>query len=216
MIELSEITLVGCGTLGASLAYKLCLMSLDSACPLGTLNLIDNDYLEEKNFPYLSQGYDSELLGTRKAFALKDILRQINRGLEINPHYLTYPSIPVGMTSAFIIDCRDTRESVDLTNLKLNFDGNYGSMSFYPGVQAGAQDARYRFGNSRFYADIFASLVARQLLKTEYKYKKGQYVIDLKHNLEEMYEVFTDSIGPSREDHELQRHRTKSPTVRRV
>jgi hypothetical protein len=186
---------VGCGTLGAAVAYKLCLLGLEKTFPLKSLHLIDNDYFEEKNFPYLTQNLDYELVGIKKSWILKNILSQTNGSLKINPHFLTFPNISDFLKNTFIIDCRDTISSSKLSSVKLNFDGSYGMVEWLPFNKIGIEDSKYRFGNSRFYADVFATIVCYDIyknIKNNIELKHKQYIYKLNESLEETYELFTD------------------------
>lgn len=208
-LNLECIAIVGCGTLGATMAYKLCLMSLEKESSIQKLTLIDNDYLEEKNFPYLTSFRTSELIGRKKAITLKNMIQNINPELYIGSLHLTFPDeVPHNnpIWESVIIDCRDTIQSDCRTLLKMNFDGKFGIIETFPINKDGNSDSRYRFGNSRLYADKLSTIAVRILLKYQLgmrKLTRGKYAYNLLDSLEHGYEIPCINSKSSREDTEL-------------
>ena len=189
---MNSITIIGCGTLGSSLAYKLVSKSLDTDCKLKQLNLIDYDVIDIKNFPYLTMGIDNEWVNHYKVDVLKHILTQINRSIEISTSIVKYSITDSSKDDLnYIIDCRDNNEECPCCNLKINCDGKFGMVNLKPQTKVSDGSSNYRFGNSRYYADIFAGIVCNMIYSDEkIKGEKTHFVVTLDQLAKENFNVF--------------------------
>jgi len=186
-----RITIIGCGTLGSSLAYKLGLLSLEDNSNLTSITLVDSDYLEEKNIPYLHLGKTSPLIDLPKSLALRNIIRDVNPYLKVDYVVDSYPIRSAnGTLGGSLIDCRDTTNEDPNCFMKVNIDGPFGKIILNPGEVKG-KSSDYKIGNSRYYADLLSVTVCRLLFDEEFqqKYDKERYVINLKVSMEELYEL---------------------------
>lgn len=176
------ITIVGCGNLGSALARMIVLKSLEKDTKIERLCLIDNDILEPKNMPYL-HSTDKWYEYKPKAFALRDILSELNYEININAYYDTYPNLYniIGKTiyDIYIIDCRDTASEHHTSLLKFNLDGQYGVINLNPKDIDSDDGSRYVINSSRYYANIFAGLCCQIIFK-DLILDKNKYLVDLK------------------------------------
>jgi len=177
------ITIIGCGTLGSAMAYAITLRSLHEN--LEQLILVDNDVIEEKNLPYLTT-YSRNYLRFPKGVVLEEILRGVNPALEIKSHHTTYPDL-ISLSDenkdeifdTCMIDCRDTPQECPEHTMKLNLDGGYGIINVRPRDNGTPKTSRYVFGNTKYYAMLFAG-IATQVLFGEVKLKHTKTAINLR------------------------------------
>ena len=191
MSTINKITLVGCGTIGSTLAYKLCLLSLETECFISEVQLVDHDVLDENNLPYLNLGKNTNLLGVSKVDVLKHSLSNINPHLNIVPINDKYENIP-WKERTYMIDCRDSKNQNSIFNLKVNIDGHFGHINTNPQTNNETGDSRYKFSNSRFCADVLTNIVCRYIFDSDFKckYSEGKcYAINLMYSPEKLYEI---------------------------
>ena len=190
-MSITKIAIIGCGTLGAAIASKLCLKSTDRKCKLKHLVLVDHDKIDVKNFPYLHMKKDDEVIGLPKPEVLKRLISGICSKLKVDAvnHSFPFCASYKALANTFLIDCRDTSAEDSRCSLKVNFDGHFGTINFKPLDSDQIQEHRYNFGNSRYHADVLASIVCRYLFNPEFreKYNQNKYVINLE--LEELYVI---------------------------
>jgi len=191
---MNKITIAGCGTLGSILCLKLCLLSREEDVNISEINLIDFDEIDIKNFPYLTLSKNT-YRDMNKAEALAHALREVNIILKLNPikEKLTKAVLEKhDISDTYLIDCRDTGSEKSYSNLKINLDGHYGRINFSPQHRKRGGDSRYRIFNSRFCADVLASIVCRIIYDEDFriKYSGGNstaYTVDLKYFPENLY-----------------------------
>ncbi|MCK5021133.1 MAG: ThiF family adenylyltransferase [Candidatus Peribacteraceae bacterium] len=177
----SNIAIIGCGTLGSSLAYQLTLLSREQ--DIERLFLIDRDCLEPKNLPYLCAASDTvRYRGRPKAFVLGDMLARLNTNLEVFDFYEFYPECKsfnrLQYSDIFMIDCRDTADQSKDFNVKLNLDGNYGIINFGLVEKRTKKESRYTLGESKYNALLFSTVCIRMINQYE-EHKGKKYGIDL-------------------------------------
>ena len=188
-IKNKAITIIGCGTLGSSLAYMLALKNLNLNF-LDELNLVDNDVLTSKNYPYIL-GYENlhEYEGLSKPLALSIIIEPLFESIEIGCH--TDARYIVNLDNTTVIDCRDTANSDIKSDIKLNIDGEFGYVNFNPGIKKIKEHgSKYTYGNMRFYSMLFSGFVVDLLLKEELRNKySDEIVISFKDGMEGIYGI---------------------------
>ena len=182
------VTIVGCGTVGSHLAQKLAFMSREPDCPLSTLNLVDMDTIDAKNFPYLYSSSEKNI-GVPKVLVLSRLISQINPELIIQTFNTNYPRKVSEYGTGFMVDCRDAKKSSNRFDIKLNIDGEWALIGINPQKKPDGETGRYRMGNSRFYADSLALVACRLIFNSAYKnkYADGEYIVDLKSSLEDFH-----------------------------
>lgn len=178
----NNISIVGCGTLGSSLAYMLALRHKDNN--IDKLTLIDNDILEDKNLPYITMT-SKEYLYLPKVMVLRDILTNIS-DINIEIYYETYPQIDISDDS-YMIDCRDTSSECSNFSLKLNIDGYYGFINRGPKDIPVVRSSRYTINNSNYYSILFAGIITRYIFG-DVDIENVKTIIDLRKGT--LYGVF--------------------------
>lgn len=186
-----SISIVGCGTLGSSLAYQLCQLSLEKDINIKSLFLVEYDTLESKNLPFLSIGRGSSHIGLPKGEALSLIINDINPKLQIHSICEKYP-LPEGHICyhSRMIDCRDTVGEDPRFFMKINNDGQFGLINLNPKDKFKTKKTRYQFNNSRYYANIMSMIVCQILIDNEYREKLGKkkYGVYMKEG-RQLYEI---------------------------
>ena len=169
--------IVGCGSMGSSLAYSLMLKSLDDY--ISELFLIDNGLLEYKNLPYLNCG-NSDYIMKPKSFVLKSIIN------DINPQVVLRTKFGDEKTDFnidyYVIDCRDTPSRFSRSNMKINIDGYFGLIDLNPQDKLEKLDSRYSIKNSKFYAHILSNLCVN-IIFGEIDLNMSKYSINLKRGI---------------------------------
>jgi len=178
----SNISIIGCGNLGSSLAYMISLRSLE--LEIEKLVLIDNDIIEEKNLPYLSI-HSAKFVSIPKVEILKDLLINLS-SIKIRAYHDTYPYLEKikdddkeDLFNSFVIDCRDTPSESSKCSLKLNIDGCYGIINRGPSNVSKTRSSRYTRRNSKYYAILFAGIVS-QFIFGDIKLKNTKTIVDLR------------------------------------
>jgi len=179
----SNISIIGCGNLGSSLAYMISLRSLE--LEIEKLILIDNDIIEKKNLPYLSI-HSTKFISIPKVEILKDLLINLSSIKNIRAYHDTYPHLEKmkeddkeDLFNSFVIDCRDTPSENSKCSLKLNIDGCYGIINRGPSNVSKTRFSRYTMGNSKYYAILFAGIVS-QFIFGDIKLKNTKTIVDLR------------------------------------
>ncbi len=185
-----SITIIGCGTVGSVLSQKLLTLSYDY--PLKEVILIDFDILDEKNLPYLHiRKKTSKFLYLPKVDVLASLLTEINPKVKIKKMREKYPcQLPDG----FRIDCRDSKDTCFDTNIRLNYDGIWGSVVVNPITYISEKsNSRYRFKLSKYLVEKFCFKVIDQIIlkwREHEEIKNMKYMYNLK--VDEDYYVFTN------------------------
>lgn len=178
---MDSVTIVGCGTIGSSLAFWMCLKNLERKT-LKELILIDSDSISIKNLPYLFRN-DKTFIGMPKVSVLNLLLHEIDESLQIYSSFSTYPPLSGSqlkeqIVNTTIIDCRDTTEINTDTNIKLNFDGNFGRLSFNPDEYHMVKESRYHFGNSKYSALQVTGVCIDLIYSGEFNRRNITYAIN--------------------------------------
>lgn len=192
MCAINKITLVGCGTIGSALAYNLCLLSLDAGCCVSKIYLIDHDTLDEKNLPYLDLGENTNLLGVNKTDVLKHLLSKINPHIELISIPKRFEDMSYYKEKTFMVDCRDSINQDSIFDLKLNIDGHFGNINTNPQTNEEEGDSRYRFSNSKFCANVLATIVCRYIFDVDFRNKHSEgksYAVNLMYSPEKLHEI---------------------------
>lgn len=181
--SLGNISIIGCGNLGSSLAYMIALRSLEE--DVRRLILIDNDIIEEKNLPYLSAS-SSKFISLPKVEILRDILINSSSIEDIRTYHDTYPNLNkmseddrIDLLDSYAIDCRDTPSECSKLSIKLNIDGYYGIINRRPSNVCRTRSSRYTISNSKYYAILFAGIVT-QYIFGDIKLRNEKTIIDLR------------------------------------
>ena len=177
----ANIAIIGCGTLGSSLAYQLTLLSREQN--IKRLFLIDRDCLETKNLPYLCAASDAvRYRGRPKSFILDDMLQRLNPELEVFDFYEYYPECKefnkLPYADIFMIDCRDTADQSKDFHVKLNLDGSYGIINFGLNDKESGKESRYTLGESKYNALLFSTICIGMIKQYE-EHRGKKYGIDL-------------------------------------
>jgi len=179
----TNISIIGCGNLGSSLAYMIALRSLEK--DIDKLILIDNDIIEEKNLPYLSI-FSNKYISLPKVEILRDLLINLSSIKNIRAYHDTYPELvkireedKFDLLDSYMIDCRDTPSECARHSLKLNIDGYYGIINRGPSNICKTRSSRYTIGNSKYYAILFAGIVS-QFIFGYIELKSKKTIIDLR------------------------------------
>ena len=173
-----KICVLGCGTLGSHISYLTVLRSLDDM--ITELFIIDKDILESKNIPYLSIcEINSKFINKPKVFTLKYLLGDINKKLCIRTRY---GKEDVCLDEYYVIDCRDTSESFKTTAIKVNIDGQFGSIDTDTQDKLENKQSRYSIKNSRFYSNFLASICV-SVVFGDMQLEKGKFLVDLKKGI---------------------------------
>jgi len=179
----TDISIIGCGNLGSSLAYMIALRSLEEY--IKQLILIDNDIIEEKNLPYLSV-FSNKFISLPKVEILREILINLSSIENIRAYNDTYPDLnkieeddKIDLFSSYLIDCRDTASECSKHSIKLNIDGYYGIINREPSNVCRVRSSRYTMGNSKYYALLFAGIVS-QFIFGDIELKNEKTIIDLR------------------------------------
>lgn len=176
-----NITIVGCGTLGSSLAYALSLKSIEGN--VDSITLVDNDVIEEKNLPYLyvnnKVDYD-KFIGSPKVICLQYIIKQITH-IPIYRYYDKYEDVKFN-NDQILIDSRDTGSQDSIFKYKLNIDGSFGRIIVNPEYSSSIPKKRnkYIIGDSRYYSHIFSFLVCEKVLFNYPNFDRKEIIIDLR------------------------------------
>lgn len=164
---IDSISIIGCGTLGSILAYKIVLMSLEKNISINNLYLVDNDSLDIKNLPYLfiSETRNNAIFGKPKPEVLKSLLSPINKKLNIISIHDSFPlNDDHNIYRTFMIDCKDDLHCDSRFNIKLNFDGAYASLrTKIDDIELVQTKNKYSFGNSRLHADYLSSICCHMI-----------------------------------------------------
>lgn len=136
-------------------------------------------------------GIDNNWINHYKVDVLKYILSQINQSIQIKTSNIKYcPENTFKDENTFTIDCRDSSDECSFCDLKINFDGKFGLINFNPTDNIKNIESNYKFGNSRYYADIFAGIVCNCMYSNVQLNNKTKFVIDLDYiSKENFHEV---------------------------
>ena len=140
--------------------------------------LIDKDTLEIKNLPYLNiVSKKSSYINKPKVFALHNFINQFNKNILVETHVCNYGDFKNGYANIIrdylLIDCRDTNEVLKNTYLKVNLDGPFGMARYNPKEKISDKISRYSYGNSKFNASLFTSLVVQQFFSRTFGEEKN-------------------------------------------
>jgi len=179
-----DLILVGCGNLGSSIGYAILLKSLEEK--ISSLTLIDDDIIEEKNFPYLFINNQTEyrkFIGSPKVLCLKWILKQINKDVHIYDLYDKYENIEFSK-NYIAIDARDTGSENSFFKFKINGDGKYGKVIINPKTDNKNNFRKnYVLGESKYYSSLFSFIVCEYMIfnnENMISSERKEYIFDLK------------------------------------
>lgn len=176
-----KITIIGCGNLGSMLAYLIALRSNEEdVLPLQQLTLIDNDYIEIKNTPYVYIGQIDQIINKPKVMILADIIKT-HSSLEVITKFETFEGGTNMDNSNFIIDCRDCSSESDCCNMKVNLDGFFGLINIKPTNLKVEKNSKYMIGSSRYYANIFSGIIT-QIIFDGMEIPSSKSIVQLKTN----------------------------------
>jgi hypothetical protein len=177
--------ILGCGSLGSSVAYNISLKSLDDP-EIKKIILIDDDVLTEKNNPYIIGIDFSESYLEYKSKYLENIILGINDKLVVKSFVKSYPDEitpqQINKYSDYIkIDCRDTVDESSIFDVKLNIDGNFLSVIFKPENKKGTNNSRYSLGYSKYNSSIASMIILTYIFKNDINNfnKRTNFLIDL-------------------------------------
>jgi molybdopterin/thiamine biosynthesis adenylyltransferase len=166
MMNITNCTIIGCGSLGSFIAYNLCLYN-NKVNRIKTLTLIDKDDIDAKSFPYVTLN-DKKKIGKPKVNVLSKLLLDVNSDITIKKEYKDINDITLSDRNNLIIDCRDNVHLLrDYYNLKLNIDCNFGSIFIhgkqqltdaydYRYIHSSTDSSEYVLGKDLFYMNLFA------------------------------------------------------------
>jgi len=177
------VTIVGCGNLGSYLANTITLKSLESDLTK-KLNIIDNDIIERKNFPYIFQSLNNtktiqKYIGNPKANLLRFLLKKLNPKLRIEIHYSDFKNIlrkKYKKENELYIDCRDTSEENSLFDLKLHSEGIFGRIVINPTDLKSFDSSNYIMGISKFHSSYFSYITTQNYLTRLDSYPKDKRI----------------------------------------
>jgi molybdopterin/thiamine biosynthesis adenylyltransferase len=166
MMNITNCTIIGCGSLGSFIAYNLCLYN-NKVNRIKTLTLIDKDDIDAKSFPYVTLN-DKKKIGKPKVNVLSKLLLDVNSDITIKKEYKDINDITLSDRNNLIFDCRDNSHLLqDYYNIKLNIDGNFGSIFLHGKqplidaykdryTQSSTDSSEYVLGKDLFYMNLFA------------------------------------------------------------
>ena len=173
-----KIGIIGCGSLGASLAFWISILQKENAI-CQKLILMDADSIT--HLPYLINS-SPKILGKSKVIILKNIIQNIDSPLEIEIYQKLYFDINPEkcFINALTIDCRDSTSCNLQIDVKLHYDGDTGYVIFNPGIHETSIESPYQYGQSNFNALRIAGDMLDLILTSDIN-KEAQYVIR-RHN----------------------------------
>lgn len=165
------VTIVGCGTVGSTLAYCLSVKT-QTLEQKGSIKLIDCDLLLESNLPYLHlDGPASKpYLKQPKCCVLQKLIQPLTNWT-IMSEMMLFTNDYQKEENEVIVDCRDTNSVTDLAYIKATLDGPFGIMVFNPPKDDTVVQIPkdYLLKNNKFYGLKFANLICDYLLDDEKK-----------------------------------------------
>jgi len=179
-----NLIIVGCGSIGSKLGI---ISSFDPR--IENLYLIDNELLEYKNIPYilgLSSNEHKKYISCPKINLLKDYILKINNNIIIKEYKELVGEIKNKKDNSIYVDCRD-RKSCDMNfNLRLRYDGIYGSIIKNPNfISSVTEKGNYELGNFNLYSFRLCKIVYEEFIFNNDK-EDGVYYYDLE-KFEEYY-----------------------------
>jgi hypothetical protein len=169
-----HLLIVGCGTVGAALVFKLCLHEIENPT-LSKIFIIDFDYLEPKNFPYCGCFKKEDNVGKTKVSVCRHLTRTNENLYLVEASYGRYPNPAINNLipkDTMIIDCRDEDDIFQNCSMKINIDGSYGRIRIFPEVSTSDQtrpvgQSKYQLGCDKYYADILTSIVVSLIFEPD-------------------------------------------------